>query len=101
MYANTADSITSPAPTLLMTIATTAGTQPYLGGFRDIAIKSATVTQTAQANTSIPSDAVVGNASLTNSNIDWTVDQYLIVAIQNQVSGDSTVLSFIDIEFTW
>ena len=101
LYANTADSITSPAPTLLMTIATGAGTQPYLGGFRDIAIKSATVTQTAQANTSIPSDAVVGNASLTNSNIDWTVDQYLIVAIQNQVSGDSTVLSFIDIEFTW
>jgi hypothetical protein len=101
LYANTADSITSPAPTLLMTIATSSIGNTYLGGFRDIAVKSSTVTQTAQANASIPTDAAVGVASLTNSNIDWTVDQYLIVSIQNGANGDSTVLSFIDIEFTW
>ena len=98
VYTNTADSIVSPAPTLLMTIATSSIGQPYIGSDRSAVVKSATNTQTAQANTTIPADAVVGNATLTNSNIDWTQNQYLIFAIQNGANGDSSLLSYYQIE---
>jgi hypothetical protein len=98
VYANTADSIVSPAPTLLITAALGSIAQNYIGIDRSAIVKSATVTQTAQANASIPTDAAVGTASLTNSNIDWTVNQYLIFAIQNGANGDSTTLSYYQIE---
>jgi len=97
VYANTADSIVSPAPTLLMTSATSAIGNTYNGCDRNAIVKSSTVTQTAQANASIQTDAVVGNATLTNSNVDWTVNQYIIFAIQNGANGDSTVLSYYEI----
>jgi len=98
VYANTADSIVSPAPTLLITSALTTISQIYMGIDRSAIVKSSTNTQTGQASASFTNDAVVGNASLTNSNIDWTVNQYLIFAIQNGASGDSTVLSYYQIE---
>jgi hypothetical protein len=98
VYANTADSIVTPAPTLIITSATASIGQVYNGMDRSAIVKSATVTQTAQANASIQTDASVGNATLTNSNIDWTVNQYLIFAIQNGANGDSTVLSYYQIE---
>jgi hypothetical protein len=98
VYANTADSIVTPAPTLVITSATASIGQVYNGMDRSAIVKSATVTQTAQANASIQTDASVGNATLTNSNIDWTVNQYLIFAIQNGANGDSTVLSYYQIE---
>jgi hypothetical protein len=98
VYANTADSIVTPAPTLVITSATASIGQVYNGMDRSAIVKSATVTQTAQANASIQTDASVGNATLTNSNIDWTVNQYLIFAIQNGSAADSTVLSYYQIE---
>jgi hypothetical protein len=97
VYANTADSIVTPAPTLIITSATASIGQVYNGMDRSAIVKSATVTQTAQANASIQTDASVGNATLTNSNIDWTAAQYLIFAIQNGANGDSTVLSYYEI----
>jgi hypothetical protein len=98
VYANTADSIVSPAPTLLTTTALASIATNYIGIDRTAIVKSATITQTAQANASIPTDAAIGTASLTNSNIDWTVNQYLIFALQNGAAGDSTVLSYYQIE---
>jgi hypothetical protein len=98
VYANTADSIVSPAPTLLTTTALISIATNYIGIDRTAIVKSATNTQTAQANSSIPTDAAVGTASLTNSNIDWTINQYLIFALQNGAAGDSTVLSYYQIE---
>jgi hypothetical protein len=98
VYANTADSIVSPAPTLLLTTALSSIGQTYMGIDRTAIVKSATNTQTVQANASIPTDAAIGIASLTNSNIDWTVNQYIIFAIQNGANGDSTVLSYYQIE---
>jgi hypothetical protein len=98
VYANTADSIVSPAPTLLTTTALASIATNYIGIDRTAIVKSATSTQTAQANASIPSDAAIGTASLTNSNIDWTVNQYIIFALQNGAAGDSTVLSYYQIE---
>ena len=98
VYSNTADSIVSPAPTLLITAATATIAQTFIGIDRTAIVKSATNTQTAQANASITSDAVAGNATLTNSNIDWTVNQYIIFALQNGANADSTVLSYYQIE---
>jgi hypothetical protein len=98
VYANTADSIVSPAPTLLTTTGLSSIGTNYIGIDRTAIVKSATNTQTAQANASIPTDAAVGTASLTNSNIDWTVNQYIIFAIQNGANGDSTVFSYYQIE---
>jgi hypothetical protein len=98
IYANTADSIVTPAPTLLMTSSTNNINQTYQGIDRNAIVKSATVTQTLQAiATSVQNDAVVVQASLTNSNIDWTIAQYLIFAIQNGSAADSTVLSYYEI----
>jgi hypothetical protein len=99
IYANTADSIVTPAPTLLMTSSTNNINQTYQAIDRNAIVKSATVTQTLQAiATGVQNDAVVIQASLTNSNIDWTVNQYLIFAIQNANAADSTVLSYYEIE---
>jgi hypothetical protein len=98
VYANSADSIVSPAPTLLITAALPANSSTYIGIDRSAIVKSAIVTQTAQANASIPTDAAVGTASLTNSNIDWTVNQYIIFALQNASIADSTTLSYYQIE---
>jgi hypothetical protein len=98
IYANTADSIVTPAPTLLMTSSTNNINQTYQAIDRNAIVKSATVTQTLQAiATSVQNDALVVQASLTNSNIDWTVNQYLIFAIQNGSAADSTVLSYYEI----
>lgn len=98
VYTNTADSIVSPAPTLIMTSATSAISQTYNGIDRSAIVKTATNTETVQAAASIQSDAVIGNATLTSSNIDWTQNQYIIFAIQNGSAADSTVLSYYKIE---
>jgi hypothetical protein len=98
IYVNTADSIVTPAPTLIITSATTLISQIYNGIDRTAIVKTATNTQTVQANGTIQSDAVIGTSTLTNSNIDWAQNQYIIFAIQNAAAGDSTILSYYQIE---
>jgi hypothetical protein len=98
VYANTADSIVSPAPTLLTTSTTPAPSSTFLSINRIAAVKSATNTQTAQASVNIINEFIGGTAGLTNSNIDWTVDQYIIFAIQNFSAADSSVFSYYQIE---
>ena len=97
-YINTADSLTSPAPILITTATTANVNQNYMGIDRSAIIKSSTITQTANAASSILLDASSLQGALTNSNINWTVDQYIIFAIQNNAAGDSTVLSYYQIE---
>lgn len=98
VYVNTADSIVTPAPTLLTTTALPSIAQNYIGIDRSAIVKTVTNTQTAAASVSIPSDAAAGSAALTNSNVDWTQTQYIIFALQNGAAGDSTVLSYYQIE---
>jgi hypothetical protein len=98
VYVNSADSLTSPAPILIITSATSTIAQTYNGIDRNALIKTSTNTQTVQANASVQNDAVVGNATQTNSNINWTVDQYIIFAIQNGSAADSSVLSYFQIQ---
>lgn len=97
MYINTADSLTVPAATLIATSITSAGANNYLGTERQVLIKSATVTQSINAASSLFSDLGNFNGVQTNSNIDWTVNQYIIFAIQNAVITDSTVISYFQI----
>jgi hypothetical protein len=98
VYANTADSIVSPAPTLLMTAASGNVNQNYTGIDRTALIKSSTVTQTASATSSVLTDASTFQGVVTNSNVDWTVNQYIIFAIQNGSAADATTLSYYEIQ---
>ena len=98
VYINSSDSIISPAPTLILTSQTANNSQTFIGIRRRAIVKSATITQTIQAIASILDDAISLQGGFTNSNINWTVDQYIIFAIQNGSSADSTVLSYIEIE---
>jgi hypothetical protein len=97
MYINTADSLTVPAATLIATSTTAAGANNYLGTERQVLIKSLTVTQSINAASNLFSDLGNFNGVQTNSNIDWTVNQYIIFAIQNAVITDSTVISYFQI----
>jgi hypothetical protein len=97
MYINTADSLTVPAATLIATSTTSAGANNYLGTERQVLIKSATVTQSINAASNLFSDLGNFNGVQTNSNIDWTINQYIIFAIQNAVITDSTVISYFQI----
>jgi hypothetical protein len=97
IYINTADSLTVPAATLIATSTTSNTTNNYLGTERQVLIKSATVTQSVNAASSLFSDLGNFNGVQTNSNIDWTVNQYIIFAIQNAAIGDSTVISYFQI----
>ena len=98
VYANTADSIVTPAPTLLMTAASNNVNQNYTGIDRTALVKSATVTQTASATSSVLTDASTFQGVVTNSNVDWTVNKYVIFAIQNGSAADATTLSYYQIE---
>jgi hypothetical protein len=98
IYINTADSLTVPAATLISTSQSAANAQINFGIEKNSVIKSATVTQNNSAITSgLFQEPQTSTAALTNSNIDWTVDQYIIFAIQNAAIGDSTVMSYFQI----
>ena len=98
VYINTADSLTVPAATLISTSTSASNAQINFGIEKNSVIKSATVTQNNSATTSgLFQEPQTSTAALTNSNIDWTVNQYIIFAIQNGAAGDSTVLSYFQI----
>ena len=98
VYINTADSLTVPAATLISTSTSAANAQINFGIEKNSVIKSATVTQNNSATTSgLFQEPQTSTAALTNSNIDWTVNQYIIFAIQNAANGDSTVMSYFQI----
>jgi len=94
VYINTADSLTVPAATLISTTVTSTNAQVNFAIDKSAVIKSATVTQTQTAtNSALALDAQTATTALTNSNIDWTVNQYIIFAIQNVNASDSTVMT--------
>jgi hypothetical protein len=99
IYVNTADSIVSPAPTLIITTASANINNNYTGIDRTAIVKSSIITQTAQATAAtVLNDAATFQGLVTNSNINWTVAQYIIFAIQNGSAIDATKLSYYKIE---
>jgi hypothetical protein len=64
---------------------------------RTLAIKSATVTETISINTGgVDDDATTSNA-VSNWNIDWTIDQYIIFGFTNISGADATRTSYYEI----
>ena len=83
----------------LVGTSTTAGvTTLYNQMTRVLAVKSATVTETLQAGGAATTDDVVFTGTVASNNIDWTVTQYLVAAVQNGNTADSTRSSFIHVQ---
>lgn len=93
IYANTSNSLTGA--TLLGTFVSTGLMIPIQ---RHLAIKSATNTEGHSATTSLVSDISPSSVAVTSSNIDWTQAQYIIFAVQNGASTDSSLISYYTIE---
>ncbi len=93
LYANTSNSLTGA--TLLGTFASAGLMIPIQ---RHLAIKSATNTEGHSATTSLVSDISPSSVAVTSSNIDWTQAQYIIFAVQNGASADSSLISYYTIE---
>jgi hypothetical protein len=95
LYINTSDAI---GGSLIGTGANMANTGLYQQVYRTLAVKSSTVTETMQAGAGANADDVVLTGAVANSNIDWTQNQYLIIAHQNVSSGDTSLNSFYHIQ---
>ena len=80
------------------TSTTPAAANIYIQMSRTLAVKSSTVTEAFQGGGATLVDDVAFTALPTNNNIDWTVQQFFVVALQNGAAGDSSVSSFISIQ---
>ena len=94
-YVNTSAAI---GGSLVGTSTTAGATTLYNQMTRVLAVKSATVTETLQAGGAATTDDVVFTGAVANSNIDWTVTQHFVAAIQNGNTADSSLSSFIHIQ---
>ena len=93
-YLNTTNTLTGA--TLL---ATQTSTSIFFGMERSIYIKSATNSETIiPTNSSSGSEVGVSVLGVSNLNINWGVNQYIIAAFQNAAVGNSTVMSSLIIQ---
>lgn len=93
-YLNTTNTLTGA--TLL---ATQTSTSIFFGMERSIYIKSATNSETIiPTNSSSGSEVGVSVLGVSNLNINWAVNQYIIAAFQNAAVGNSTVMSSLIIQ---
>jgi len=64
---------------------------------RTLVVKSATVTETISINTGgVDDDATTSNA-VSNWNIDWTIDQYILFGFTNISAADATRTSYYEV----
>ena len=78
---------------------TTAGATTLFNQMtRVLAVKSATSTENFQGGGAATIDDTVFTGGASTNNIDWTITQYLVVAIQNGNTADSSLSSFIHIQ---
>ena len=93
-YLNTTNTLTGA--TLL---GTQTSTSIFFGMERSIYIKSATNSETIiPTNSSSGSEVGVSVLGVSNLNINWGVNQYIIAAFQNAAVGNSTVMSSLIIQ---
>jgi hypothetical protein len=96
MYINTSAAI---GGSLIATSASAAATTLMFQYSRSLAVKSTTNTESMAGNLNVNAD---DNTALTvavsTSNIDWTVNQYLVVAVQNGSTADTSRSSFIHMQ---
>ena len=93
MYVNTSSAI---GGSLVGTSAPAAATSLYFQYTRTLAVKSATNTETMAGNGNVnPDDNTSLSVAVSTNNINWTVNQYLVVAVQNGSTADTSRSSFI------
>ena len=93
VYINITNAIGGSA---IMNIAGIGNTVLWGRVIRTGVVKSATSTEFVPTSWTFSSDiAVSGTAALASLNIDWTVDQYIVVSFQNVSSADTTFCSLI------
>jgi hypothetical protein len=78
-------------------ISSNANTSRFSQMVRQLAVKSSTNTESFPVAGVFTDDAQTGTV-VVSSNIDWTVDQYLVISVQNTSAADSTVSSFIHVQ---
>lgn len=77
---------------------TAASTSLFVQMSRTFAVKSATNTESYPSGIGATIDEGITGTAVTASNIDWTVAQYLVIAIQNSNIGDSSRSSFVNLQ---
>lgn len=93
MYANTSPAI---GGSLIATSGTNATSALYFQYNRTLAVKSSTNTESMAGNFNVQADDnTTSTAAVSASNINWTVDQYIVVVITNSSTADSTRSSLI------
>ena len=92
-YINTSPSIGGSN----MSITSVANTSLFAQFSRNFAVKTTTNTEAFPIGSQYIDDAQTGTV-VVNANIDWTVDQYLIIAVQNTSAADTTRGSFIHVQ---
>ena len=83
---------------LVATSTTAAATSLFVQMSRTFAVKSATNTESYPSGVGATIDEGVTGTAVTASNIDWTVDQYLVIAIQNSNNADNSRSSFVHLQ---
>ena len=65
---------------------------------RTLVVKSATFSEVFPVSTVTLSDEASSGVVVTTYNIDWTLDQYFVSAVQNSSAADSTRSSFLQVK---
>jgi len=92
MYVNTSAAI---GGSLIATSATNAATNVYFQYTRTLAVKTTTNTETMAGNLNVNADDNVAvTTAVSANNIDWTQNQYLVIAHANSSISDGSVNSF-------
>jgi hypothetical protein len=101
LYANTTNDLISGTPILIGASAAIAAAtrQTYFTRWLRIKVKAGTGAGTEVQNTATTTQTDSTNATTAPSTlaIDWTVNQYLIVAIQNSSGSDSSVSTMLKV----
>lgn len=93
MYVNTSAAI---GGSLIGTSASAAATTLMFQYTRSLAVKSATNSETMAGNLNVNADDNTAvTTAVSANNIDWTQNQYIVIAVQNGSTADSSRSSFI------
>lgn len=93
MYINTSAAI---GGSLIATSASAAATTLMFQYSRSLAVKSTTNTESMAGNLNVNADDNTAvTTAVSANNIDWTVNQYLVVAVQNGSTADTSRSSFV------
>ena len=80
-----------------MSITSVSNTSLYAQFSRSFPVKTTTNTEAFPIGSQYVDDAQTGTV-VVSANIDWTVDQYLVIAVQNTSAADTTRGSYIHVQ---